>query len=314
MIEDVIPMKPYDLSVIVTAHNCAQHLTACLDSIKLALGDKFPQCEILLINDSSTDDTGEIYQQFTVGQSNVIVYTVAYKNIGKVRNFGVAKAQGEYITMVDGDDQLQPGSMIEVMEFLGSRRPDMLITRLNEVRNNVIPEVSQPLQPRSVTTNTAIKKYLIHQDFQAHFIGKFIKRSILLQCKFPNYICYEDSFAFPEVLKSCKKIYLSATGPYLYFKHGGTLSSDINEEKIHLCRKGLDQMSLVLEGEYRFLQVCHWIEFVNRNHLTISKWKDRGSIKKNINDIDMLPFLLHPDIRISYKRKMIKVKRLIRHW
>ena len=307
-------MKQYDLSVIVTAHNCAQHLTSCLDSIKLALGDKFSQCEIVLINDSSTDATGDIYQQFAAGQNNVFVYNVAYKNIGKVRNFGVSKAQGEYITMVDGDDQLQSDSLIEILDFLDAHHPDMLITRLTEVRNNNIPALNQPLQPKPITTNTAIKKYLIHQAFQAHFIGKFIKRSILLHCKFPNYICYEDSFAFPEVLKSCKKIYLSATGPYLYFKHGNTLSSDINEEKIHLCRKGLDQMSLVLKGEYRFLQVCHWIEFVNRNHLTISKWKDRGSIKQNIEDVDMLPFLLHPNVRISYKRKLLKVKKLIRHW
>ncbi|KAB7895067.1 glycosyltransferase [Rouxiella sp. S1S-2] len=306
-------MKLYDLSVIVTAHNCAQYLTSCLDSIKVALGEKFSQCEIVLINDSSTDATPAIFQAFAAGQNNVVCFDVAFKNIGTVRNFGVSQARGEYITMVDGDDQLQPESLIEIIEFLNHHEPDMLITKLMEIRGDIIPP-SLPLLAKSITTTTAIKKYLIHQEFQAHFIGKFIKRSVLLRCKFPNYICYEDSFVFPELLKSCKKIYISPTGPYMYFKHGNTLSSDIDEEKIKLCKQGLDQMSLVLKEEYKFLQVCHWIEFINRNHLTISKWKDRNSIKQNIEDVDTLPFLLHPAIRISYKRKLIKVKKLIRSW
>lgn len=307
-------MKLYDLTVIVTAHNCASHLTACLDSIKDSLGEQFSRCEIVLINDASTDATDTVFKQFAEGQSNVVQYNVAFKNIGKVRNFGVSQARGEYITMVDGDDQLKPGSLVEVLEFLNGNQPDMLITRLTEVRDNALPEFTPPMQPKKISTQTAIKKYLIHQAFQAHFIGKFIKRSILLRCKFPHYICYEDAFIFPEVLKSCNNIYFSPTGPYMYFKHGNTLSSVVDEEKIKLCRQGLDQMSLVLKGEYKFLQVCHWIEFINRNHLTISKWQDRNTIKQNIEEVDIVPFMLHPEVRMSYKRKLIKVKKLIRSW
>ncbi|MCC3705393.1 glycosyltransferase family 2 protein [Rouxiella badensis] len=307
-------MKHYDLSVIVTAHNCAKYLTACLNSIQVAMGDKFPQCELVLINDSSSDDTPALFEAFAAGRSNVVQYNVAFKNIGKVRNFGVSQARGDYITMVDGDDQLKPDSLVEIINFLTTNEPDMLITKLTEVRDSSSPVNHEPMQLKQITTDIAIKKYLIHQAFQAHFIGKFIKRSILLRCKFPNYICYEDAFVFPEVLKSCKDIYFSSTGPYMYFKHGNTLSSDLDEEKIKLCRNGLDQMSLVLKGDYKFLQVCHWIEFINRNHLTISKWKDRSSIKQNIEEVDTLPFLLHPAVRISYKRKLIKVKKLIRSW
>ncbi|WAT00899.1 glycosyltransferase family 2 protein [Rouxiella chamberiensis] len=307
-------MKLYDLTVIVTAHNCAQHLTACLESVSVALGDHFSQCEIMLINDSSTDATGRICEQFAEGHDNVVQYDVGFKNIGKVRNFGVSHARGEYITMVDGDDQLKPNSLIEVLDFLNGNQPDMLITRLTEVRDNALPISNPPLQPKQISKHVAIKKYLIHQAFQAHFIGKFIKRSILLRCKFPHYICYEDAFIFPEVLKNCNNIYFSATGPYMYFKHGSSLSSDLDEEKIKLCRLGLDQMSLVLKGEYKFLQVCHWIEFINRNHVTISKWDDRDTIKQNIEEVDIVQFMLHPEVRMSYKRKLIKVKKLIRSW
>jgi len=307
-------MKQYDLSVIVTAHNCGSYLISCLESIRIALGEKFALCEIVLINDSSTDATESIFASFAEGHSNIVKFNVAYKNIGKVRNFAVSKAQGEYITMVDGDDQLQPGSLVEIIEFLNNQTPDMLITKLIEVRENQPAPSPQPLLAQQMSTDIAIKKYLIHQAFQAHFIGKFIKRSILLRCKFPNYICYEDAFVFPDVLKSCEKIYFSATGPYMYFKRNNTLSSDIDEEKIKLCRYGLDRMSLVLKDEYKFLQVCHWIEFINRNHLIISKWKDRSSIKQNIEEVNTLPFLLDPAVRMSYKRKLIKVKRLIRSW
>ena len=127
-------MKPALLSIIVTAHNSEEYLVDCLDSLKFALGRNFNLCEILLINDSSSDESERIYDQFAVGYSNIRKFNVSYQNIGMVRNFAVNKCSGHYITMLDGDDLLIGASLTEILAFLSAHRPDMLITKLNEVR------------------------------------------------------------------------------------------------------------------------------------------------------------------------------------
>ncbi|WP_369605534.1 glycosyltransferase, partial [Pseudomonas aeruginosa] len=60
---------------------------------------------------------------------------VEYRNVGHVRNSAVSLASGEYITMLDSDDLLKPGSIRDAIAFLQAERPDMLLTRLLEIRD-----------------------------------------------------------------------------------------------------------------------------------------------------------------------------------
>ncbi len=307
-------MKPILLSIIVTAHNSGKYLAACLCSLKLALGDNFDLCEILLINDASSDDSECIYDQFSLGYANVKKFNVSYENIGMVRNFAVNRCSGQYITMLDGDDLLIRASLIEILNFLRAHRPDMLITKLNEVLVNVPKGKVMPFSARKIDQNRAIKEYLIHKSFQAHFIGKFIKSEILKDHHFPDFICYEDAFLFLEVLQHCDKIYYSGAGPYLYIKRANSLSAKIDEGKIKLYKISLERMESILGSEYKSLQLCHWIDFINRYHNIIALWNDRAGVKQCLESVRTLPFLLNPYVRLSFKLKLLKVKKITKAW
>ncbi len=305
-------MKLLILSIIVTAHNSGEYLEACLNSLTSALGEKLELCEILLINDSSSDDSETIYDRFAAGHSNIKKFNVSYKNIGMVRNFAVNKCSGQYITMLDGDDLLIRASLIEILDFLSMSKPDMLITKLNE--GNITECDARRFVARRIGRNRAVREYLIHKSFQAHFIGKFVKSEILKDHHFPDFICYEDAFLFLEVLHYCERVFYSGSGPYLYIKRAGSLSTEMDEGKIKLYKIALDRMDVILGSEYKSLQACHWIEFINRYHDIISLWHDRKGVKQCLENVKTLPFMLNPYVRLSFKRKLFKVRKITKAW
>jgi len=167
---------------------------------------------------------------------------------------------------------------------------------------------------KAIGQNRAVREYLIHKSFQAHFIGKFIRSEILKDHHFPDFVCYEDAFLFLEVLQHCNKIYYSGTGPYLYIKRGSSLSTKMDEGKIKLYKISLDRMDSILGSEYKSLQVCHWIEFINRYHDIIALWNDRGGMKQCLANVRTWSFMLNPYVRMSFKRKLFKVRKITKAW
>lgn len=89
------------VSVIVPIYNTAKYLPACLDSI---LNQTHQNLEIILVDDGSTDTSGQIADNYAKKDSRIKV--IHQKNQGQsaARNTGLKKAKGEYISFIDSDD------------------------------------------------------------------------------------------------------------------------------------------------------------------------------------------------------------------
>lgn len=89
------------LSVIVPVYNREQYLRQCIDSI---LGQYYDNMEIILVDDGSTDGSGELCDQYQAIDKRIQV--IHQKNSGSVlaRLHGLQKSKGEYIGFVDSDD------------------------------------------------------------------------------------------------------------------------------------------------------------------------------------------------------------------
>ena len=99
-----------EISVIVPVYNCEEFLKDCVESV---VSQKMPSCltcEILLINDGSTDKSGEICDEFSRKFSFVRVFHTKNKGVSAARNKGVEESAGEWIVFLDADDVLDQGS------------------------------------------------------------------------------------------------------------------------------------------------------------------------------------------------------------
>lgn len=301
--------SPCTLSVLVTAHNCEKYIVETLNSLKKACSGIEDAVEIVLVNDASTDNTSELLHTFAASFSQVKIFDVMFRNIGKVRNFGVSKCSGHYVTMLDGDDQLLQNSLADIVQFLQAQQPDILLAPLNEVyEKKTKPQKWKGLQVTALSQHQVIEKFLIHRDIQAHFIGQFIRRSLLVDNHFPDFSCYEDAYLFPSILKASEKIFLAKFGPYLYFKREKSLSSALDANKISMLIKATQQMDNVLGEKYRNLLACHWINLAHKFYPLISDEHEKGVVKQAIENVPFASFMMDSKVRFSLKKKFLKMK------
>lgn len=115
-------MKGELISVIVPVHNGQDYLEKCIDSIE---NQTYENLEILVVNDGSTDRTGEICACLQEKYGNLQVFTLADVGVSAARNYAMDRAKGEYITFVDADDRLCPGTLAYLYERIEATGSDL---------------------------------------------------------------------------------------------------------------------------------------------------------------------------------------------
>ncbi|HAS1786259.1 TPA: glycosyltransferase family 2 protein [Enterobacter cloacae] len=291
------------LSVIIAAHNAEATLHATLSSL-LAATDN--DTEIIIFNDSSEDGTQAIIDEWTPRLPNVIARSVEFRNVGRVRSSAVALASGEYITMLDSDDCVKPGSLRDAITFLKAQRPDMLLTRLLEIRDpEKINADWQGFNPVPLTQSVAISRFLRHKDFQAHLIGQFIHRKLYEKNPIPALLCYEDFAVFPGMLMQSGKIFYQRQGHYYYIKRRDSLSSSLDASKISTLIECTLQMESTFPSSYKHLVNCHWFDIYS-NHRSYLTDQQLILVKQRVKSMYSWSYFLSTDVRFSYKKRVIE--------
>ena len=97
------PMDGLWLSYIIPLYNCGAYIGAFLNSV-LAQGLEADEYEVIVVNDGSTDDGGEIVAQYCREHSNFQLIEKENGGVSSARNRGIDEARGEYIYFMDADD------------------------------------------------------------------------------------------------------------------------------------------------------------------------------------------------------------------
>lgn len=94
-------MNKIKVSILIPAFNVAPYLEECLCSLTR---QTLKEIEIIVVNDGSTDNTGEIAEKYAAGDRRIRVYHQSNQGISGARNAGISYVRGKYIGFVDGDD------------------------------------------------------------------------------------------------------------------------------------------------------------------------------------------------------------------
>ena len=97
-------MRPM-VSIIVPIYNAEQYLRRCVDSI---LNQEYTDYELLLVNDGSTDASGDICEEYGDRDSRVIVIQKENTGVSDSRNRALDRARVKYLQFLDSDDWITP--------------------------------------------------------------------------------------------------------------------------------------------------------------------------------------------------------------
>ena len=129
------------VSIVIAAYNYGRYLADTLRSVEQ---QTFDQWECIVVDDASTDGTREVVERF-VDRDPRFQYLGLDRNLGvsAARNTGLAAAKGEYIQLLDADDQIAPQKLEHHLAYL-VEHPEVSIVYSGHIRFTQVPRFTDP--------------------------------------------------------------------------------------------------------------------------------------------------------------------------
>lgn len=170
-------------SIIISAYNIETYIERAIKSV---LEQTFENYELIIVNDCSKDKTLEKIQNFK-DERIIVINNEKNVGLGAVRNIGIAKAKGEYIVHLDGDDALYENTTLEKIDkLIGNDTPDIIYLGFKDVGGFNKVHLS--------TAENSTKEARLTCDINFSVPSKCWRREFLLEnnIKFMENIYYED--------------------------------------------------------------------------------------------------------------------------
>ncbi|WP_051508987.1 glycosyltransferase family 2 protein [Xylanibacter oryzae] len=161
------------LSIIVPIFNLEKYLICCIKSI---LNQTFTDYELILINDGSTDASGEICNEYAKNDCRVKVIHQKNSGVGCARQKGLDNAIGEYITYVDPDDWIESNAYEEMVKKAEQENSDMLFCDFYREHGN---KTTYESQKPSKEGNVNILLDMFYFRLAASCWNRIIRRDII---------------------------------------------------------------------------------------------------------------------------------------
>jgi glycosyltransferase involved in cell wall biosynthesis len=219
-------MKNPKVTVLMPVYNGEKYLDEAIDSI---LGQTFKDFEFLIVNDGSTDKTGEILKSYNDLRIKIINNE---KNIGltKSLNKGLKSARGEYIARQDADDISMPERLEKEVEFLEMHQDYAVVGTFAKIINEnskILYFLERPVEDSKIREVFKKDNCIIHGS-------SMIRKACLSEIGFYNELMLRSQ-DYELWLRLSKKYRFANIAKYLYMwrKHNENIEAKfIGEQKI----------------------------------------------------------------------------------
>ena len=238
------------ISIIVPVYNTALYLSKCLNSIA---AQTFTDFEVLMIDDGSTDGSGEICDRYSQSDSRFIAIHQSNQGVSASRNNGLKQARGNYISFIDSDDYIHPQMLELLYEAIRKGDYDLAIAYYQTV------VINKKINFQSIVTpcfiDIPVQKAIIGlfgtlgEDMRLGSCwNKLYKKRVLEDIYFSKFLMSEDLFFNMRVFNRASKIIEVENVLYYYLQHEASavhqLSKRKEEDRINVLYKCLDFLSL----------------------------------------------------------------------
>lgn len=200
------------VSVIVTAYNIEAYLPRCMESL---LGQTYPEIEIILVDDGSTDKTPQICDSYEREHVNVRVIHKENGGPSSARNAGVAAARGDFIGYVDGDDWVEPQMYEKMLEACLEKDADAAICTYRQVGRGA-EQIHPTGNVLELGRDEALELYISgHPQYHIYHCvwSKLFRRELIADIRFPEGRKSEDiMYTTKALVKALKCVFLDT--PY----------------------------------------------------------------------------------------------------
>lgn len=203
------------LSVIIPNFNKAKRIANCLESV---LAQSFPEFEVLLVDDASTDGSYEILEDFARMDNRLRLWRASSTSLpGACRNFCLDKARGAHIIFVDSDDVCLPGYFEKAIKLVYRLGADTMLFGSRVLAPDG-REVYRHMPPHGpLSRGQALAAFFEGRLEPAPWAKVFAFQSLKLGgCRFTEHVYHQDVPFFYSVLANAREIVTARDYVYEY--------------------------------------------------------------------------------------------------
>ncbi len=192
------------ISVIIPVYNVEKYLCKCIDSV---LAQTYTNLEIILVDDGSTDNSGQICDEYTVKDKRVKVIHQQNGGVSSARNAGLNAAHGEYIGFVDGDDYIDADMFATLFDLCQTYTTQIAVCSV----------YNKPILLKGNVNCLTSGEALVKLAAQLYVCNKLFSRQVIKHIRFRTDLHYcEDLFFCLETFQQTPTIVYTDKRKYYY--------------------------------------------------------------------------------------------------
>ena len=223
------------VSLIVPVFNVSSYLPRLMETV---LSQTYREIEIILIDDGSSDSSGEICDKYQLQDDRIKTFHTPNKSAADARNTGIDVSTGDYIVFADGDDYLANDYVEYLLRLCTENNADMSCCAWSTDFNGSIKKCSYRKNEQGLYlgNHEAMRALLTTRLMSSSVWGKMFKRKLFDGIRFPegsNY--YEDEATIYRLVAKADSVAVGDESKYFYVMRNESLthrSFDDNNLKI----------------------------------------------------------------------------------
>ncbi len=226
------------ITVIVPVYNVEDYLDKCLDSV---IKQTYKNIEIIVVNDGSTDNSGEICQEYAQKDNRITYVEQENGGLSDARNAGLERMTGSYVTFVDSDDWIEQDYVEVLYNKLTEYQADVSVGNYysyNEDEGMYYFHINGDSYYEKVFDNVSIFENLYESQEMKSFAlisawGKLYKASLFDYIRFDKGKLGEDGYMNQKLYLLVQKVIYINQGLYAYRQRSGSITKTWTEKWMH---------------------------------------------------------------------------------
>ena len=209
------------VSIIVPVYNAEEYLGRCLDSI---INQTYQDIEIVLVDDGSTDNSGEICEDYALKDSRIVVAHIPNGGASMARKKGLELCKGQYVTFVDSDDWVSPYYISTLLQLIDEYGVNVSSCGVQRVKQGDVfgREIVETYNTQLLPFDKLMPRFFKYEFWG--FVGKIYLRSCFDHLFFPVATLSEDYYVMTQLFYKEQQFAVSDAPLYYYEYHENSLS------------------------------------------------------------------------------------------
>lgn len=240
------------VTIIIPVYNTGAYLKRCVDSV---LSQTYQGLEVILVDDGSTDNSGEICDAYQLRDSRVVVVHKSNKGLGEARNTGLERATGKYICFVDSDDYIDRRLIEDCLSVANRWDLDVIsygfVRELSSGKKTEMPpvckknnyfgkEVQNEFLPELMVTKYGLYVSNLQMSLCASFIKLEIIRCSGWKSASERELISEDVYSLLELYSYVKSVGVINKAYYHYVENPKSLTNSFRSDRFLQNKKWYD--------------------------------------------------------------------------